>query len=84
MAGRMTMKQILRSVALRLGWKTSYHVAATYSRDSHIGYSVISLTVDMLPWLHTDNYKELIDHMNSQADRPVGLPTITSITRLGV
>lgn len=77
------VKQILRSVARRLGWKTSYHVAATYNRDSHIGFSVISLTVDMLPWLHTDNYKELVDYVETQADRIVGKPTITSITRLG-
>jgi hypothetical protein len=76
------MRKTLRRVAHRLGWATSYHVAATYNSDIH-GFSVISLTVDVRPWLHTDNYKELVDYVESRTERIAGRPTITSITKLG-
>ena len=73
----------LRRLARALGWSTSYHVAATYNRDSHIGFSVISMTVSVRPWLHADNYSELVAYVKTQAERPVGTPSITSITKLG-
>ena len=77
------MKKHIRAIAEWLGMSTSYHVAATYNRDSHTGFSVISLTVDVKPWIHADNYREVVDYVGSKAERIVGSPTITSITKLG-
>lgn len=82
-AKRQGARRALRRLAHALGWSTSYHVAATYNRDSHVGFSVISMTVSVRPWLHADNYSELVDYVKTQADRIVGTPSITSITKLG-
>jgi len=76
-------RHALRRLAYAIGWSTSYHVAATYNRDSHIGFSVISMTVSVRPWLHADNYSELMAYVKKQAEQPVGTPSITSVTKLG-
>ena len=78
------MRKTLRRIAQMLGWSADYHVAATYTRDSHMGFSTISLTVKMLPWLHRDNYRELVEYVHSECEKPAAIPTITSITKLGV
>ncbi len=77
------MRKQLRTVAYWLGVSTAYHVAASYKQDSHIGMSVISMTVRIRPWLHDDNYRELMDYIKSQAVRAAEMPSITSITKLG-
>ena len=76
-------RHLLRRAAYALGWATDYHVAATYNRDSYVGISVISMTVSVRPWLHSDNYRDLVEHVHSHAVRPAGPPTITSVTKLG-
>ena len=78
------MRKFIRRFALWLGVVTEYHVSATYSQDSHIGFSTMSLTVAIKPWLHGDNYKELVEFVNKEATRPSSTPTITSITKLGL
>jgi hypothetical protein len=77
------MRNTLRRVAHWLGWNTDYHVAATYTRDSHMGFSTISLTVKMFPWLHRDNYRDLVAYVHSECEGRATTPTITSITKLG-
>jgi hypothetical protein len=79
----MTMKKALRWLGRKLGIATWYHVAGTYQRDSHMGTAVISLTVYVRPWIHEDNYPEVVAYVESQADKPKTTPCITSITRLG-
>lgn len=78
------MKAFIRKVAKTLGWSTCYHVSATYPRDSHVGFSVISLTVTVKPWIHSDNYREVVDFVEAKADRPSSTPSIISITKLGL
>lgn len=77
------MRKTLRTVAHWLGFSTGYHVAAIYKQDSHMSTSVISMTVTIRPWLHADNYRDLMDYVKSQAVRPAEMPSITSITKLG-
>lgn len=77
------MKKFLRWLGRKCGVSTWYHVAAIYQQDSHIGSSVMSLTCRVTPWLHEDNYRELVNYVKSQAERPTTTPSITSITRLG-
>lgn len=78
------MRKTLRRVARRLGIATTYHVAALYHQDSHMSTSTLSMTVTLLPWLHADNYRELIEYLHTQATRPTKeMPVITSITKLG-
>jgi hypothetical protein len=76
-------RNTLRRVAHWFGWSTDYHVAATYTIDSHIGFRTISLTVKIRPWLHRDNYLELVDYIHSECEKRATRPTITSITKLG-
>lgn len=76
-------RHLLRRAAHALGWSTNYHVAATYNRDSHMGFCVVSMTVTVRPWLHSGNYRDLVAYVQSQAIQPVGPPNITSVTKLG-
>jgi len=80
----MEIRNIIRRIARRIGVKTSYHIAAMYMRDSHVSGSQLSMTCTMKPWLHADNYRELVDFVKSQAPGAVSDPSITSITRLGI
>ncbi len=77
------MKKFLRWIGRKCGVSTWYHVAAIYQQDSHISSSVMSLTVKVAPWIHEDNYCEVVDFVKTQATRPATTPSITSITRLG-
>ncbi len=78
------MKKLIRKIASWAGVSTSYHVAGTYNIDSHMGHAIISLTVNVSPWIHVDNYKEIVAYVKTQtAGRIVGDPSITSITKLG-
>lgn len=77
------MKRMLRSFAKRIGWSTDYHVAATYTRDSHVGFCTASMTVTISPWLHQDNYKDLVEYIHSQCEARSSVPSITSVTKLG-
>lgn len=77
------MKKFLRWLGKKLGFSTWYHVAATYQQDSHMNTSVMSLTVRVAPWIHEDNYREVLEWVQTQATRPAAMPCITSITRLG-
>jgi hypothetical protein len=77
------VRKAIRRLATWMGWKTSYHVAAQYTRDSHMGWYVISMTATVSPWIHADNYREVVDYVKTQCDLPTGNPNITSLTKLG-
>ena len=77
------MRKAIRRLATWMGWSTSYHVAAQYNRDSQVGFSVISLTLNVSPWIHRDNYTKIVDFVGSRDEMMTGRPTITSITKLG-
>ncbi len=78
------MKNLIRKIAKLAGMATDYHVAAMYWQDSHMSSTTMSMTVTLRPWLHSDNYMELIDFLHKQATRPTAdMPVITSITKLG-
>lgn len=76
------MRKLLRWFARKAGVSTWYHVSATYQQDSHIGMVVMSLTCDVTPWIHEDNYSHVLEFVKSQATRPATMPSIISITRL--
>lgn len=78
------MRKFVRRFALWFGVNTDYHVSATYNQDSHVGWSIVSLQLTIRPWLHRDNYRELVDAVNKEATRPSSTPSITSITKLGL
>ena len=78
------MKKLIRHVAFLLGVRTVYHVSAVYRRDSYVTDSLVTLIVPMYPWLHEDNYAELIARVEIWTTRPSGPPAITSITKLGL
>ena len=75
------MRKLIRIVAKRVGVETSYHVAAEFGIAD--GHATISMTVTMTPWIHVDNYKDLVNYVHTKATRAKATPTITSITRLG-
>ena len=81
------MKKMIRNIATKLGVKTYYHFSATYDRDSHTGFSISGGTLGVRPWLHLDNYDELISEIIGDlkgkgiyADQIA----ITSITKIGL
>lgn len=78
------MRRVIRKLAHKLGWTTSYHVYATYTRDSHIGFTALSMTCSIRPWLHRDNYRELMDLVSVESPQASSTPSITSITKLGL
>ncbi len=80
----MGMRNIIRRIARWSGVKTSYHIAAVYIRYGHVSSSQLAMTCTMRPWLHADNYLELVEFVKSQAPGAVSTPSITSITRLGI
>lgn len=78
------MRKLIRRLAALIGYTTSYHVSATYSRDSHVGFSSLSMTVNVCPWIHRDNYTDVVAYVKKQATGCVGDPVISSITNLGI
>lgn len=78
------MKKTIRKIAHFIGWSTTYHVSATYQQDSHMSTSILSMTVNIKPWLHQDNYIELVDYIKGECTRTVTKPVITSITKIGI
>lgn len=78
------LRRLVRWLATKAGWRTSYHVAATYPLSDHLGYGTMSLTVAVRPWIHRDNYRSLVEYLREQASGCKGTPNITSITKLGL
>lgn len=79
------MKNFIRSIAKAIGIKTNYHVACLYSRDSHVSTITMSSTVTVKPWLHPDNYIEIVKCLHEEAIRPTKeMPIIVSITKIGI
>lgn len=68
------------------GFKTSYHVSATYPTKT--GTATLSMTVTIRPWLNLSNYMGLIDLVKSEADSSTNIPTntpnIVCVTKLGI
>lgn len=78
------MKKFIRRAARKLGVTTWYHVSAIYQQDSHTNITTVSLLCKMRPWLHDENYAEVVKYVESQAVRPTSPPVITSIAKLGL
>jgi hypothetical protein len=77
------MRTLLRWIGRKLGVRTWYHVSATYPLSGG-GSATMSCTLSVRPWLHSDNFSELVDFMKTQASYKNETPAIVSITRLGV
>lgn len=75
------MRKLLRWIGRHCGITTWYHIAATYPLPN--GSATMSLTCAMRPWLHSDNYSDLVAYVKTQADSKTTTPNIVSITRLG-
>jgi hypothetical protein len=81
------MKKMIRNIAKKLGVKTYYHFSATYARDSHTGFSISAGILGVRPWLHLDNYEEMVSEIRSDLENQgVKLTQIrlTNITKLGL
>jgi hypothetical protein len=75
---------IVRLIAEKIGVKTAYHVAALYKSAKHQpGWSATSMPLTISPWLHEDNYMELVEYVKARCDDPIGRPVITSVTKIG-
>jgi hypothetical protein len=61
---------------------TWYHVAAIYPIEGG-GWATLSCTCSVRPWLHHDNYQDLVAYVQTQADNKSVTPNVVSITRLG-
>ena len=73
------LRTAARQIAKSIGIATNYHVAwvVTIPAGSAIG----SMTVTMRPWLHIDNYHDLVEYIRDE-QKSETRPTITSITKL--
>jgi hypothetical protein len=81
------MKKMIRNIATKLGVKTCYHFSATYATDSHTGFSISAGTSVVPPWLHSDNYEELVSQIRGDLENKgvkVTQIRLTSITKLGL
>ena len=78
---RNTMRILLRWIGRKCGMTTWYHIAAMYPLPN--GSATMSMTCEVRPWLHSDNYQELVAYVKAQADSTTTTPNIVSITRLG-
>ena len=76
------MRTLLRWIGRKLGMTTWYHIAATYPLGGG-GYATLSCTCGIAPWLHHENYQDLVAYVKTQADNKAATPNIVSITRLG-
>lgn len=77
------VRKVLRAIARDMGVSTSYHVAARY-HTTGMHQADMSMTCRIIPWLHSDNYKDLVAYIASQATNSTETPCITSITKLGL
>ena len=76
-------RRLLRWTGRKLGLVTWYHVTATYPVSG--GKAALSLTCSVRPWLHHDNFLDLVEYVDSQAGTEKGgKPNIVSLTRLGL
>jgi hypothetical protein len=75
------MRTLLRWMGSKLGMVTWYHISATYPLPN--GHATMSLTCSVRPWLHVENYPELVAYVATQAHVAGAKPNIICITRLG-
>ena len=75
------MSRALRWIASACGVRTTYHVASFYCIP--FSNTVASGTYTMSPWLHRDNYLDLVQAVHRDHPDAKTPPTITSITKLG-
>lgn len=75
---------ILRKLAYALGWRTTYHVSAVYrSQKSPGGWSIVSTTIRVRPWVNSDNWTDVVEYMASVAESPISHPNIISLDKIG-
>jgi len=77
----MPMSNLLRRLARACGLKTWYLVTATYPIGG--GYGTVTCTCSVAPWLHIDNYPDLLAYVKTQASSSAATPNIIGVTRLG-
>lgn len=80
----MKVKEIIRKIFASMGRSETYHVSASYIPKGNSGLAITSMTVKVTPWLHEDNYCQLIEFVKTKCNDVDGSPTITSITKLGL
>lgn len=73
------LRSAVRRIAEAIGVKTAYHVVATWPIGGG-GQATGSTTVWVKPWVHPDNYAELMGVFDTGDQKP----NITSITKLGL
>ena len=76
------MRKVFRWVCVKFGLKMWYYITATYPTAG--GYATISCTCSVAPWLHNDNFSELVEYIKTQANSNTVTPNIVNITRLWV
>lgn len=77
-----SLRKLARTVCKSIGVHTSYHISAVYSSD--IGMVTSSMILNVNPWIHNDNYHEVVSFVRDQVEKTNSTPTITSITKLGI
>lgn len=78
------MKHLIRKIAAFLGIRTTYHVAAMYTHKILKSSCNGAMTVTVTPWIHVNNYSDIVIFVQSSFDGCEDKPTITSITKLGI
>jgi len=72
------MRKLFRWIAGKCGMETDYHIYAIN------GTSYISFTCTVSPWLHEENYSDLIEYAGNLVENKKGRVAIASITKLGI
>lgn len=78
------MRILIRKLAAFLGIRTTYHVAAMYTHEDLKSSCTGAMTVTITPWVHCDNYHDIVSFVQSSFEGCKDKPTITSITKLGI
>ncbi len=77
------MKKLIRFVCEKLGFSTSYIVSATWTRSDG-SFSTLTYTCTIYPWLHVDNYQQLLEHTQKESKQNKVMPNIIEVTKLGI
>jgi hypothetical protein len=64
-----------------LGVKTAYVVNATWP-CSNGQFLKLTYTCEIIPWLHSENFKELVENTQKQTKQDGAIPNITSTTHM--
>lgn len=76
------MAKLIRDIAKIIGIKTVYHISAIAQTDK--GQITISLNLAVSPWMHADNFSDVMFRVSQTMPNTQTQACITSITRLGI